>query len=170
MTPFAQVPALGHSTNNTTSNEPAVLVPPTNQPVHSHHHGVMPPHPPNSAMPFEPAAALQALVPQLPPAWLAATDLIKREDGNYRQSDQTPKIQACLSAAVQRANANLVSNSGFPDPLTKGRWLAGALKMELGERRKGGATIAIVDDRARNDERYFSRLQSMVMYLVVAAM
>ena len=41
--------------------------------------------------------------------------------------------------------------------------------MELGERRKGSATIAIVDDRARDDEWYFSRLQSMVTYSVVAA-
>ena len=163
-----QVPVLNHSTNGTTNDKPTVLVPPTHQPVYLPH-GVVPPHPLNSTVPFEPAVALQLLVPQPPPEWLAATDLVKREDGKYRQSDQSPEIQACLSAAVQRANANLVFISGFPDPLTKRRWLTGALKMELGERRKGSATIAIVDDRARDDERYFSRLQSMVTYSVVAA-
>lgn len=153
--------------NGATNDEPTGLIPLTHQPVYSPPHDIVPPHPPNSTMPFEPATILQPLVPQLPPAWLVATDLVKREDGNYRQSDQTPEIQACLSAAVQRANANLVFNSGFPDPLTKGRWLASALTTELGERRKGGGTIAIVDDRARNEGRYFSRLQSMVTYSVV---
>ena len=35
---------------------------------------------------FEPAVALQLLVPQPPPEWLAALDLVKREDGKYPQS------------------------------------------------------------------------------------
>lgn len=80
-------------------------------------------------------------------------------------SDQRAEIRECLAAAVQRANANLVFVNGFPEAERKNQWLASALTVELNEHRKESTTIAAVDDRAKNDKQYFSRLLSMVICL-----
>ena len=101
----------------------------------------------------------------LPPAWPAATDLVRRDDGHYRHSDQMPEIQACLSGAVQRANSNLVFLDAFPDAVRKGQWLAHALERELNIRLNGSTAIAVIADRAQRDQQYFNDLQSMVKYL-----
>lgn len=80
------------------------------------------------------------------PVWPAITALVERDKGSFRQSDQSPEIQACLGAAIQRANWNLVLINGFPDPQTKTRWLADALKAELKIRRETSMMIAAIDD------------------------
>lgn len=109
----------------------------------------------------EPVVPLPAPDP-LMPAWLPITDLVIGRDSHYQQSDQSPEIQACLSATVRRANANLILLDGFPDPHRKGQWLADALGIELSQRRKASTNIAILDDRARHDAQFFNRLLYMV--------
>ena len=116
---------------------------------------------PNIVSPLESAVAPAVLQP-LPLVWPAITDLVVGKDGRYQQSDQIPEIQACLRAAVRRANADLAFLDAFPDTHRKGLWLAQALSVELGERRRGSMSIEAVDDRARHDERYFNRLLFMV--------
>jgi hypothetical protein len=92
------------------------------------------------------------------------TVLVEGRDSRYHQSDQIPGIQACLKAAVRRANAGLVFCDAFPDMHRKGEWLAKALMKELGECRNASTTMNVVDDRAQHDERYFNCLLSMVTY------
>lgn len=121
--------------------------------------------PPTPTPPPPPAPIPPPHTPQLlPPVWPAITDLVKGRDGRYQQSDQIPEIQACLKAAVRRANANLGFYDAFPDTHRKGEWLANALVKELGARRNG--TIEAVDDRARHDDQYFNRLLSMVSFFI----
>jgi len=45
------------------------------------------------------------------PTW---TDLVWEENGTYKQTAQHPELNACLSATVKRANANLVLVDSFP--------------------------------------------------------
>lgn len=104
----------------------------------------------------------------VPPVWPAITDLVVGRDGRYQQSDQTPEIQACLKAAVRRANGNLVFSDGFPDTQCKAQWLGDALVTELSERRKTSITVAAVDERARHDQRYLNQLLHMVICFSVS--
>ena len=152
-----EVPVL--SANNGGINSPTVpaqfeIMQPVYPPLHT---ATFPPMP-NVVPPPGPG--------MVPPAWPAITDLVVGRDGRYQQSDQTPEIQACLKAAVRRANGNLVFLDGFPEALHKARWLGDALVTELIERRKGSITVVAVDDRARSDQQYFNQLLHMVMYFI----
>lgn len=155
-----QVPVLGGPTNNS-GGTPAVPVlfatipqvyPPVNNIAPPPELGIAPP---------------SALYPP-PPMWPAVTNLVAGRDGSFQQSSQTPEVQACLSAAVRRANANLVFIDGFPDALRKNQWLGEALVIELSDRRGGSASMAAIDDRARGDEKYIKQLLYMVICFVSA--
>jgi len=119
---------------------------------------------PHTVQPPGPIILPPALGPPVP-AWPAITDLVVGREGHYQQSDQIPEVQACLRAAVRRANANLALLDGFPDPRRKGQWLADALGMELSECRNASTNMAAVDDRARHDVQYFNRLLYMVTFV-----
>ena len=101
----------------------------------------------------------------LPVVWPAATDLVEI-DGRYQQSDQSPEIQACLKAAVRRANGNLAFVDGFPDVHYRSEWLGKALEVEFTEARGRSTTIAAVDDRAKIDQPYLNKLLHMVICFV----
>ena len=147
-----QVPVLGQSGSCRGNDTPIKPGPaqPTYQPAL--------PSPHNVALP---PTALHA-----PPSWPAITDLVESKPGHYQKSAQAAEIQACLAAAVQRANANLVFINGFPDTECKGQWLASALTVELNEHRKKSVGMAAVDDRARSDQQYFNQLLSTVICLL----
>ena len=136
-----------------TAIQPAYMVPPKNTTPLPMPYIVQPPGP----------IVLPPALGPLTPAWPAITDLVVGREGRYQQSDQIPEVQACLRAAVRRANANLALLDGFPDPRRKGQWLADALGMELSECRNASTNMAAVDDRARRDAQYFNRLLYMVI-------
>jgi len=132
--------------------QPAYMIPPKNTAPLPMPYIVQPPGP----------IILPPALGPLMPAWPAITDLVVGREGHYQQSDQIPEVQACLRAAVRRANANLALLDGFPDPRRKCQWLADALGMELSECRNASTNMAAVDDRARHDTQYFNRLLYMV--------
>ncbi|KAF9790875.1 hypothetical protein BJ322DRAFT_1017503 [Thelephora terrestris] len=96
------------------------------------------------------------------PAWPAFTELIQEDNGSYKQTSQTTEISNCLSAAVKRANSNLLLIDSFPDVDQQERWLVDALKFELSAR-TCGHVIKAVGERARVDLDYFYCLPSMVI-------
>ena len=98
----------------------------------------------------------------LPVVWPTITDLVER-DGTCQQSDQSPEIQACLKAAVRRANGSLAFVDGFPDVHHRTEWLGKALEKELADARGRSVTIAAVDDRAKIDQPYLNKLLYMVI-------
>lgn len=154
---------LGSPANGREDNALTVPAQPTTvQPVYlTPLQNIAPPPAPYIIQSLQPAVPLP-MPGFLPPAWLPVTDLVVGRDGRYQQSDQIPEIQACLKAAVRRANANLAILDGFPDAHRRGIWLANALGTELRECRKASASMAVVDDRAQHDERYFNNLLHMV--------
>ena len=159
-----QVPVLGDPANSGEDNEPMIPAQHTaTQPAYPTLQNIAQPPMPYIIQPPGPVVLPLAPGP-LPLAWPAITDLVIGKEGRYQQSDQIPEIQACLSASVRRANANLALLDGFPDPHRKGQWLADALGMELSKRRNTSINVAAVDDRARHDAQYFNRLLYMVIH------
>ena len=159
---YNQVPVLSHPAASTANSIPTALIQPTCQLVYSPPQNTVLVHPLNITLPLElPSPTFHAL----PPVWPAITDLVRRDDGHYCQSNQIPEIQACLSTTVQRANLNLVFCDGFPDANCKGQWLAQALRKELDAHKGRSTTMAAVNDCANHSTQYFNHLQSMVMYL-----
>ena len=149
---FHEVPALSANSGGNNALTPTQLT--TLQPVYPPLHGTTPPHVLGIIPPPAPN--------NLPPAWPAVTDLVIGHEGLYQQSDQSPEIQACLGAAVRRANGNLVFVDGFPDPHRKAQWLGESLVTELSMRRKGSTSMEAVDDRAQKDQQYLNLLLYMV--------
>lgn len=117
-------------------------------------------------MPTEPGVALPLALHPFPLTWPAITNLVPGRDGRCQQSGQTPEVQACLGAAVRRANGNLVFLDGFPDALRKNKWLGEALVIELNDRRGGSASMVAIDDHARGDKQYFKQMLYMVTCFV----
>lgn len=101
------------------------------------------------------------------PGWPASTELIRAEDGFYKQTGQIIEINNCLSAAVKRANSNLVLINSFPGIEDQERWLADALKFELSAGNQSHV-IKMVGERARVHTNYFNCLLSMVIELTIA--
>ena len=95
------------------------------------------------------------------PAWPEFTNLVQEDDGSYKQTSQTPEINACLGAAVKRANANLVLIDSFPDIDDQEHWLVDALNFELTVNQS--RIVNVVGERARADDNYFNCLLSMVI-------
>ena len=71
------------------------------------------------------------------PAWPAFTNLVQDDDGSYKQTGQTTEINNGLSAAVKRANSNLLLIDSFPDVERQEQWLVDALRRELSSRTRG---------------------------------
>ena len=158
-----QVPVLGSPVNNG-NNIPTIPIPFTTIP---------PVYPPVNNITLLPAPAELGVTPPpalypLPLMWPAVTNLVAGRDGCFQQSGQTPEVQACLGAAVRRANGNLVFVDAFPDAFRKSQWLGEALVMELNDCRGGSVSMAAIDDRARGDEKYFKQLLYMVICFVSA--
>jgi hypothetical protein len=109
-----------------------------------------------------PAITHPNLVLNPPPEWPACTNLVRKSDGQYLQSDQSLVIQAFLTAATRRANSNLVFIDGFPDPQTKNEWLFNGLMVELNKCQEGSPVIQAINNRAQHDAQYFNPLCSMV--------
>ncbi|KAF9780632.1 hypothetical protein BJ322DRAFT_1112629 [Thelephora terrestris] len=95
------------------------------------------------------------------PAWPAFTELIQEDNGSYKQTSQTAEINNCLSAAVKRANSNLLLINSFPDVDQQEQWLVDGLKFELSAR-TCGHVIKAVGECARVDIDYFYCLLSMI--------
>ena len=109
----------------------------------------------------------EPVIPPLP-VWPAITTLQVGKDGRIQQSNQIPEVQACLRAAVRRANANLALVDGFPDLHRRGAWLSQALGTELNRRRNESTSMEAIADRALFDQQYFNSLLHMVNRFVTA--
>lgn len=96
------------------------------------------------------------------PGWPAFTNLVRDSDRSYRQTSQITEINNFLSAAVKRANANLVLISSFPNVEQQEQWLVDALKFEL-YAGTCGHVINVVGERASRETDYFYSLLSMVI-------
>ena len=90
------------------------------------------------------------------------TDLVQEDNGTYKQTAQHPELNACLSATVKRANANLVLVDAFPSLLTRDEWVLVSLRMELAARRGSSHFINAVAERVNVDEYYLNCLLAMV--------
>lgn len=99
--------------------------------------------------------------------WPVSTELVQAEDGSYKQTGQIIEINNCLSAAVKRANSNLVLINSFPGIEDQEQWLADALKFELSAGNQSHV-IKMVGERARVHINYFNCLLSMVIGLMIA--
>jgi len=91
-------------------------------PVYSSPHSIALLHPPNTNTPPESTFVIHPVVSQLPSAWIVATDLVQRDDGLYRQSDQIPTDS--LTCPLE-ANGWQVLGSGnnvAADELVLGHW------------------------------------------------
>ena len=82
--------------------------------------------------------------------------------GSYKQTGQITKVNNCLSAAVRRANTNLVLVDSFPNVGEQEQWLVDALGFELTARNQNHI-IKAVGECARVDINYFHCLLSMVI-------
>ena len=96
--------------------------------------------------------------------WPAFTNLIQDSDGSCKQTGQTTEISNCLSAAVKRANSNLLLINSFPDLEEQERWLTETLKFELSSR-TDSPIIQAVGERAKVDLNYFYCLLSIISEL-----
>jgi hypothetical protein len=96
------------------------------------------------------------------PAWPEFTELVQDDDGTYKQTGQTTEISSLLSAAVKRANSNLLLINSFPEVEEQEQWLVDALRLEFSTRAHSHV-IKVVGERASVEINYFRCLLSMVM-------
>lgn len=92
--------------------------------------------------------------------WPAFTDLVRDSDGSYKQISKITEINNCLSAAVKRADSNIVLISPSPGVEKQEQWPVDALKFELYARIRGHV-IKVVGERARRTretDRFYSLL------------
>ena len=94
------------------------------------------------------------------PTW---TDLVQEENGSYKQTSQHPELNACLSAAVKRANTKLLFVDAFPSLHDRDTWTLDSLRTELSIRRESSHFVDAVAKRVSVDEHYLNCLLSMVI-------
>jgi len=104
-------------------------------------------------------ATLSLALPQVP-TW---TNLVREENGTYKQTAQHPELNTCLSAAVKRANANVVLVDSFPGWHTKEVWLLESPRTEFARRRDNSRFINAVAERSDVDVNYRHCLISTVI-------
>ena len=94
------------------------------------------------------------------PTW---TDLVQEENGAYKQTAQHPELNACLGAAVKRANTKLLFIDAFPSLHDRDTWILDSLRAELAIWREGSHFLNAVAERVNVDENYLNCLLSMVI-------
>ena len=111
------------------------------------------------------APALATVAPPLAQpgnTWLVATNLVPRDDGRLKQSDQSPEINKYISKMVRLGNLKVFFVDAFPNPEKQNNWLAQSLVTVLQDQAKTDRVAHEVNLRAQQDNRYMSALISMV--------